>query len=78
MTSAEVIAAGAAATATAVPVPSLPSYQHAPPAQSYSPTSGLPSGGGSGKKRKRQKSERCRCGTGATKGTLGDPCTGNR
>jgi len=30
------------------------------------------------RKKKKQKSERCRCGTGATKGTLGDPCTGNR
>lgn len=30
------------------------------------------------KKRKKVNSDRCRCGTGATKGTLGDPCTGNR
>eukprot|EP01112_Ceratiomyxa_fruticulosa_P000325 TRINITY_DN102_c0_g2_i1.p1 TRINITY_DN102_c0_g2~~TRINITY_DN102_c0_g2_i1.p1 ORF type:complete len:349 (-),score=58.34 TRINITY_DN102_c0_g2_i1:105-1151(-) len=29
-------------------------------------------------KRKKKKGERCRCGTGASKGTLGDPCTGNR
>jgi len=28
--------------------------------------------------KKRKKNDRCRCGTGATKGTLGDPCTGNR
>jgi len=28
--------------------------------------------------KKRKKSETCRCGTGATKGTLGEPCTGNR
>lgn len=34
----------------------------------------------SGRKRKnkKKKSERCRCGTGATKQTLGFPCTGNR
>jgi len=30
------------------------------------------------KNKKRKKNDRCRCGTGATKGTLGDPCTGNR
>jgi len=30
------------------------------------------------KKRKKMNSDRCRCGTGATKGTLGEPCTGNR
>jgi len=30
------------------------------------------------KKRKKVNSDRCRCGTGATKGTLGEPCTGNR
>jgi hypothetical protein len=30
------------------------------------------------KNKKRKKSDRCRCGTGATKGTLGEPCTGNR
>jgi len=30
------------------------------------------------KTKKRKKADRCRCGTGATKGTLGDPCTGNR
>eukprot|EP01119_Soliformovum_irregulare_P014038 TRINITY_DN3797_c0_g1_i1.p1 TRINITY_DN3797_c0_g1~~TRINITY_DN3797_c0_g1_i1.p1 ORF type:complete len:448 (-),score=76.47 TRINITY_DN3797_c0_g1_i1:233-1576(-) len=30
------------------------------------------------KKTKRKKKDRCRCGTGATKGTLGEPCTGNR
>ena len=28
--------------------------------------------------KKRKKNDRCRCGTGATKGTLGDPCTGQR
>jgi hypothetical protein len=28
------------------------------------------------KTKKRKKTDRCRCGTGATKGTLGDPCTG--
>ena len=28
------------------------------------------------KNKKRKKSDRCRCGTGATKGTLGEPCTG--
>jgi len=32
----------------------------------------------SNKKRKKMNSDRCRCGTGATKGTLGEPCTGNR
>jgi len=30
------------------------------------------------KKRKKMNNDRCRCGTGATKGTLGEPCTGNR
>jgi len=30
------------------------------------------------KSAKRKKKARCRCGTGATKGTLGNPCTGNR
>jgi len=30
------------------------------------------------KRTKRKKKDRCRCGTGATKGTLGEPCTGNR
>jgi len=30
------------------------------------------------KSAKRKKKSRCRCGTGATKGTLGNPCTGNR
>ena len=29
------------------------------------------------KNKKRKKTDRCRCGTGATKGTLGEPCTGN-
>jgi hypothetical protein len=32
----------------------------------------------SNKKRKKMNPDRCRCGTGATKGTLGEPCTGNR
>jgi hypothetical protein len=30
------------------------------------------------KSKKRRKGDRCRCGTGATKGTLGNPCTGTR
>lgn len=30
------------------------------------------------KRKKRKKGDKCRCGTGATKGTLGEPCTGNR
>jgi len=29
-------------------------------------------------RKKKKKSEQCRCGTGATKGTLGEPCSGNR
>ena len=28
--------------------------------------------------KKRKQNDTCRCGTGATRGTLGDPCTGNR
>eukprot|EP00026_Physarum_polycephalum_P007767 Phypoly_transcript_07833.p1 GENE.Phypoly_transcript_07833~~Phypoly_transcript_07833.p1 ORF type:complete len:430 (+),score=69.82 Phypoly_transcript_07833:3-1292(+) len=54
--------------------PTTPSY-HATAHANYSPTT--PQGNG-GKKRKKKKGERCRCGTGATKGTLGEPCTGNR
>ena len=28
--------------------------------------------------KKRKQNDTCRCGTGATRGTLGDPCTGSR
>eukprot|EP00026_Physarum_polycephalum_P008440 Phypoly_transcript_08526.p1 GENE.Phypoly_transcript_08526~~Phypoly_transcript_08526.p1 ORF type:complete len:445 (+),score=88.76 Phypoly_transcript_08526:86-1420(+) len=54
-----------------------PNYNHAAGAQaSYNTT---PTQGKKRKtKEKGKKSERCRCGTGATKGTLGEPCTGNR
>jgi hypothetical protein len=32
--------------------------------------------GANKKRKKRKKGDKCRCGTGATKGTLGEPCTG--
>ena len=40
------------------------------------PIESPPSPKSSKKNKKRKKNEKCRCGTGATKGTLGDPCTG--
>jgi len=63
------------AQAGATPGPSpTPTYNHPASAQaSYS--ADTPTGK---KRRIKTKREVCRCGTGATKGTLGDPCTVNR